>query len=56
MSKLVFERIYKNLKEEFERYGLCDTASIIEEMMEGCRSTDDTKVHNLFWADCRDAN
>ena len=46
---MVFGRIYENLKKEFKRYGLDDTASkVIKDMMEGCRSADDTKVHNLF--------
>lgn len=46
---MVFERIYKNLKKEFEHYGLGDTESKdIKDMMEGCRSADDRKVCNFF--------
>ena len=45
----MFGRIYKNSREEFERYGLDDVAfKVIKDMMEGCRSADDTKVHSLF--------
>ena len=46
----MFGRIYENLKKEFERYGLDDTASeLIQDMMEGCRSADGTKVHNIYF-------
>ena len=55
----MFERIYmdEDLKKNFKRYGLGDTEfEFIKDMMEGCRSADDRKVCNFFWADCGGTN